>query len=129
MVEAYRAKSGLDRVKRFFSVRDLVQAWQGFIRQRIYYPDGQARKCFHFRDESQKEQTLKRSITSNWSPLLRAFCPFLIAIAVLLAMPRNARAQLYVTNDSVNSPGFVSEYDANTGARLTLTSSWGCKTP
>jgi hypothetical protein len=36
---------------------------------------------------------MKTTLTSNWRPLLRAFYPFLIAAAALLAMPRNARAQ------------------------------------
>lgn len=49
--------------------------------------------------------------TSNWRPLSRPFYAFLIAIAVLCAMPRNASAQLYVTQ----AGGLVSEYDATTG--------------
>ena len=42
---------------------------------------------------------------------MRAFCPFLIAIAVFLAMPRNAQAQLYVTQ----AYDRISEYDTKTG--------------
>jgi hypothetical protein len=57
---------------------------------------------------------MKTSITSNFRPLLRAFYPFVIAIAVLWAMPRNAHAQLYITQDN----GTVSEYDATTGAAI-----------
>ena len=49
---------------------------------------------------------------------MRTFCAFLIAIAVLWVMPRNARAQLYVTQLPSFPhlvPGIVSEYDATTG--------------
>ena len=53
---------------------------------------------------------MKRVMTSNLRPLLRAFYPFLIASAVLWVMPINASAQLYVTSD------IVSEYDATKGA-------------
>jgi DNA-binding beta-propeller fold protein YncE len=49
--------------------------------------------------------------TSNWRPLSRAFYAFLVAIAALWAMPRNAGAQLYITQ----AGGLVSEYNANTG--------------
>jgi hypothetical protein len=59
-------------------------------------------------------QTMKNPITSNFRPLLRAFYAFLITIAALWAMPRNAHAQLYVTQLS----GVVSEYDATTGAAI-----------
>src|SRR5215469_8577530 len=55
---------------------------------------------------------MKTIITSNWRPLSRALYPFLIAIAALSAMPRNAHAQLYV----IHSIGDVSEYYAKTGA-------------
>jgi hypothetical protein len=51
--------------------------------------------------------------TSKWRSLLRAFYAFLIAFATLWAMPRNAHAQLYVTQ--AVSPGIVSEYNASTG--------------
>ena len=45
---------------------------------------------------------------------MRAFYPFLIGIAVLWALPRNAHAQhLYVTN--VRGTAVVSEYNAITG--------------
>jgi hypothetical protein len=56
---------------------------------------------------------MKSSITSNLRPLLRAFQAFLVAIAGLWPMPRNAHAQLYVIRDS--KTGIVSEYDAKTG--------------
>jgi hypothetical protein len=58
------------------------------------------------------DQTMKSSITSNWVPLLRAFCASLIAFATLWAMPRNAHAQLYVVQQGA---GIVSEYHATTG--------------
>jgi hypothetical protein len=58
---------------------------------------------------------MKKSITSNWRPLLRAFYPFLIAIAGLCALPKNSHAQLYVAQASAN---IVSEYDAKTGAPI-----------
>ena len=48
---------------------------------------------------------MKTSITSNWRPLLRALYAFVIAIIVLWAMPRNARAQLYVTHGGVAPVG------------------------
>jgi len=51
---------------------------------------------------------------------LRAFYPLLIAIAALWAMPKNAHAQLYVTQ--IPSPpstiGVVGKYDAKTGAAI-----------
>jgi len=56
---------------------------------------------------------MKSSINSNLRPLLRAFQAFLVAIAGLWPMPRNAHAQLYVIRDS--KTGIVSEYDAKTG--------------
>ncbi len=59
---------------------------------------------------------MKTRITANFRPLLRAFYPFLIAIAVLWAVPKNAQAQLYVTNRPGGGAGVVSEYNATTGA-------------
>ena len=55
---------------------------------------------------------MKTGITSNLRPLLRALHLFLIAIAVLWVMPRNAQAQLYsVTLPSLpGTIGTVSEY-------------------
>jgi hypothetical protein len=62
---------------------------------------------------------MKTSITSNSRPLLRAFYAFLIIVALLWAMPRNARAQLYVGHEippkGGGSGGVVSEYNADTG--------------
>jgi hypothetical protein len=54
---------------------------------------------------------MKSSITANLRPLLRAFYPFVIGIAVLWAVPRNAHAQLYVTQ----SGDSVGEYNTTTG--------------
>jgi hypothetical protein len=59
---------------------------------------------------------MKTTLTSNWRPLLRAFYPFLIAIAALWAMPRTAGAQLYVTQGGTG--GFVSKYNTTTGALI-----------
>ena len=60
---------------------------------------------------------MKTTVTANSMPLHRAFCTLLIGIAALWAMPRSARAQLYVsqTGNGANT-GTVSEYDATTGA-------------
>jgi DNA-binding beta-propeller fold protein YncE len=58
------------------------------------------------------------TLTSNWRPLLRAFYPFLIAIAALWAMPKNAHAQLYVTEVPGDNGGVVDKYDAKTGAAI-----------
>ena len=57
---------------------------------------------------------MKTSIASKVRPLLRAFYAFLIAGAAFWAMPRNADAQLYVTQGP-SGRGFVSKYDATTG--------------
>ena len=62
---------------------------------------------------------MRTSITSNLRPLLRAFFSFLIAGAFLCAGPRNAHGQLYVSPE-FHPPGFVSEYDAKTGAAIDL---------
>jgi hypothetical protein len=47
-----------------------------------------------------------------------AFYAFLIASAVVWAIPRTARAQLYVANQPSLDVGIVSEYDTVTGAVL-----------
>ncbi len=60
---------------------------------------------------------MKTAIASNWRPLLRACYLFLIAIAALGAMPKNGRAQVYVTQlPSFPSSviGVVSEFPINT---------------
>ena len=61
----------------------------------------------------QQNKAMKKSITSNRRPPLRAFYPFVIAIAVPWAMSTNAQAQLYLTQEDA---GVVSKYDAKTGA-------------
>jgi hypothetical protein len=52
-------------------------------------------------------------ITSNSKPLLRAL--YLVLIAALWAIPRNACAQIYVANHPKDSTGVVSEYDQRGG--------------
>jgi hypothetical protein len=59
--------------------------------------------------------TMKTIITSNWRPLHRALCTLLLCIAALWAMPRNACAQLYVSESGNNTVG---EYNATTGAPI-----------
>ena len=56
---------------------------------------------------------MKTLITSNWRPLLRALSAFLIAITGLCAMPRNANAQVYVTQlpSFPSLIGVVAKYD------------------
>jgi WD40 repeat protein len=58
---------------------------------------------------------MKTSIPSNWRPLSRALYGFLIAIAALWDMPRNACAQLYVSQVGT---GVVSKYNAKTGTLI-----------
>jgi hypothetical protein len=58
---------------------------------------------------------MKKSITSNWRPPFPASYLLIIAIAVLWVMPKNARAQLYVSQQPFGKPAFVSEYNASTG--------------
>jgi hypothetical protein len=53
---------------------------------------------------------MKTTLISNWRPLLRAFCRFLIAIAALLGVPKNTQAQLYVLQNNPSQIGIVSEY-------------------
>jgi hypothetical protein len=61
---------------------------------------------------------MKTVIRSNPRPLRRAFFyTLLIGIAALWAMPRSARAQIYVSQEyPIAGTGTVSEYDATTGA-------------
>jgi hypothetical protein len=74
---------------------------------------------FHFHGDPRKNKAMKKSITSNWRPLLRALYPFVIGIAVLWAMPRTAHAQLYVAELPGGGPiGVVDKYDAKTGAAI-----------
>lgn len=66
-----------------------------------------------FRVHDPKQKPMKKNITANLRPLLRALHPFLISVAVLWAVPRNAQAQVYVLEQSTTSPtGSVSEYSA-----------------
>jgi hypothetical protein len=47
---------------------------------------------------------------SNWRPLFRALFTFLFVIAALCAMPRNARAQVYVANRHTDGSWVISKY-------------------
>jgi hypothetical protein len=63
---------------------------------------------------------MKTIITSNSRPLHRALCTLLIGVATLWAMPRSARAQLYISQApgiQLND-GTVGKYDATTGAAI-----------
>jgi len=63
--------------------------------------------------------TMKTIVTSNWRPLRRALCALLLGIAALWAMPRSARAQLYVSQPGIGpNTGIVGLYDATTGAPI-----------
>ena len=64
--------------------------------------------------QKQTMKTMKIIGTSNRRPLRRGLCTLLLGIAALSAMPRNARAQLYVGELNL---GRVGEYDA-TGAAI-----------
>jgi hypothetical protein len=57
-------------------------------------PEPHPSATFHFHADPRQSKAMKTSITSNLRPLLRNFYPFLIAIAALWAIPRNAHAQL-----------------------------------
>jgi hypothetical protein len=57
------------------------------------------------------------TIRSNLRPLLHAFHPFFIAVAVLWAVPRNAQAQVYVLEQSTTS-GTVSVSEYSTKGEL-----------
>jgi hypothetical protein len=74
---------------------------------------------------------MKTSTTPNWRPLLRAVYTFLIGIAALWATPRNAYAQLYVTQSTLpgQEVGGVSEYDANTGVLMNASFITGLNDP
>jgi DNA-binding beta-propeller fold protein YncE len=61
---------------------------------------------------------MKKNIPSNWRSHSCALSAFLIVIAALSAMPRNARAQLYVTQMQGSIGGIVSKYNATTGAPI-----------
>jgi hypothetical protein len=57
---------------------------------------------------------MKPSLRANLRSLCRAFCTALIGITALLATPRIATAQIYVSEQE----GTVGEYDATTGAAI-----------
>jgi hypothetical protein len=59
-----------------------------------------------------QNKTMKTIITSNWRPVRRALCTLLLCIAALWAMPRSARAQLYVSQYGNKTVG---EYNLSTG--------------
>jgi hypothetical protein len=64
---------------------------------------------------------MKTIITSNSRPLRRAlFYTLLLGIAALWAMPRSARAQLYVSQfgSGPGNTGIVGEYNTSTGAAI-----------
>src|SRR5271166_631185 len=74
--------------------------------------------------------TMKTIITSNWRSLRRVLFALLLGIAALWAMPRSARAQLYVLEGPPGPPNFsptapvnttVGEYNAATGAVINAT--------
>jgi hypothetical protein len=59
------------------------------------------------------KKTLKTIITPNRRALCRALCTLLVGIAALWAMPRSARARLYISQVGNNTVG---EFNATTGA-------------
>ena len=63
---------------------------------------------------------MKTIIASNSRPLFRALCTVLIGSAALWAMPRSARAQIYVSQPGDGSLGSTSvgEYNGSTGAPI-----------
>lgn len=69
-----------------------------------------------------QNKTLKKSIPSNGRPVCRALCTLLLCFAALWAVPRSARAQLYVNQDANPSSQLVAsgvgEYNAATGAAI-----------
>jgi WD40 repeat protein len=77
---------------------------------RKLYSDGMP--CLFFSDIQNQSQAMKANITLNARPLLRALYVVLITCIALLAVPRRADAQVYV---SQSESGVVSEYDEKTG--------------
>jgi hypothetical protein len=61
---------------------------------------------------------MKANISLGARPLFRALCVFLVTCTALLAMPRRADAQVYV---SLPTTGVVSEYDEKTGEVINAT--------
>ena len=74
---------------------------------------------------------MKTNLTSNLRPLLRASYAFPIAIAALWVVPRNAWAQLYVSQPLLPPGlfGVVSEYDAKTGGAINASFITGLNEP
>jgi DNA-binding beta-propeller fold protein YncE len=73
---------------------------------------------FTFALDPRKNQTMKSSITSNLRPLLRAVYAFIFAIAALWVVPRNAQAQLLVTQMPLypdSTAGIVNIFSPDTG--------------
>jgi hypothetical protein len=63
------------------------------------------------------EQSMKTIVGSNARPLCRAlFYTLILCISAFWALPRSARAQIYVSQEVSSSTGTVGEYDATTGA-------------
>jgi hypothetical protein len=56
---------------------------------------------------------MKPIMPSNWKAPRRVLCTLLLGITALWAMPRSARAQLYVSNSNA-----VGKYNATTGAPI-----------
>jgi hypothetical protein len=67
-----------------------------------------------------QNKAMKTNFTSTLRLPSRALYAFLIAIAVIWAMPRKAHAQLYVTKRPGGGNGVVSEYNATTGAAINV---------
>jgi DNA-binding beta-propeller fold protein YncE len=58
---------------------------------------------------------MKPIMPSNWKAQRRVLCTFFLGITTLLAMPKSACAQLYVSQSTANTVG---EYNANTGTAV-----------
>jgi hypothetical protein len=69
---------------------------------------------------------MKTIIASNSRPLHRALCTLLLGVAALWAMPRSARAQVYV---SQVFNGGVGKYNATTGAAINANFITGLSSP
>jgi hypothetical protein len=92
--------------------------WEGsLITLELYHARSDTRKFVPvlFVPEDKPFIPMKTIITSNSRPLRRAPCTVLIGIAALWAMPRNARAQFYVSQVGNDAVG---EYNATTGAAI-----------
>jgi hypothetical protein len=69
---------------------------------------------------------MKTALPSPSRPRRRALCTILISIAALWTLPRNACAQLYVSNQNTDSVG---EYNATTGAPINADFITGLNSP